>query len=254
MIEQELKQLRKKMDTTIFQQASFSENRKQAVFQNISKEPSKRKSVILTFGLVMSLCVSLLLVVLIIKPFYEPTSSVITDPITSPDIDRVVYEEDMMLYEWHSDAMDRGDHHFYKDLLVIDPAFYEVNRVSRGDVVYYTYPEEVKIDPSMVDKYNEPKNISRIVGLPGETIQLKDAQIYIDDKKLDAFYGRGLDNVYNRPLFEDSKEYDTEKFTIPEDHVFVLGDAWWRSFDSRNFGAVPLENINGKVLGYRKWK
>ncbi|MGD6774606.1 S26 family signal peptidase [Sutcliffiella horikoshii] len=33
-----------------------------------------------------------------------------------------------------------------------------------------------------------------------------------------------------------------------------MGDAWWRSFDSRNFGAVPIENINGKVLGYRKWK
>lgn len=106
----------------------------------------------------------------------------------------------------------------------------------------------------MVDRNNEPKSISRVVGLPGETIYLKDAQVYIDDKELDSFYGRGLDNVYNRPLFEDAKEYDTKKFIIPENHVFLLGDAWWRSFDSRNFGAVPVENINGKVLGYRKWK
>lgn len=62
----------------------------------------------------------------------------------------------------------------------------------------------------MVDRNNEPKSISRVVGLPGETIYLKDAQVYIDDKELDSFYGRGLDNVYNRPLFEDAKEYDTK--------------------------------------------
>ncbi|WP_404468453.1 signal peptidase I [Sutcliffiella horikoshii] len=254
MNEQELKQLRKKMDTTVFQYAAFSEERKQSVLKNIKKNPSKKNPVFLSLGIAMSLSVSLLVVILIFKPLFEPTSSVITDSITSPDIERVVYEDAMILYEWHSDAMDRGDHHFYKDLLVIDPAYYEMNSVNRGDVVYFTYPEEVKIDPSMLDKYNEPKNISRVVGLPGETIHLKDAQIYIDDKKLDAFYGRGLDNVYNRPLFEDAKEYDTEKYTIPEGHVFLLGDAWWRSFDSRNFEAVPIENINGKVLGYRKWK
>lgn len=254
MIDQELKNLRKKMDSVIFQHASFSENRKQAVFQDIKKEPSKRNPFNLSYWVGISLCTSLLLITFFIGPLNKPTSSVITDSITSPDIERVVYEEDKILYEWISDAMDRGDHHFYKDLLVIDPTFYELNGLNRGDVVYFTYPEEVKNDPTLADRNNEPKSISRVVGLPGETIYLKDAQIYIDDKKLDAFYGRGLDNVYNRPLFEDAKEYDTEKYTIPEGHVFLLGDAWWRSFDSRNFGAVPIENLNGKVLGYRKWK
>ncbi len=251
MIDQELKYLREKMDQTVFEHASFSESRKLAVYQNIKQETSKRVPVIFSFGIVMSLCASLLIVALIVGNPFEPASSVITDPLTSPDIERVVYEDDMMLYEWISDAMDRGDHHFYKDQLVIDPNYYELNEITRGEVVYFTYPEKLRTNPTM---NNEPKSISRIVGLPGETIYLKDAQVYIDNKKLDAFYGRGRDNVYNRPLFEDAKEYDTKEYIIPADHVFLLGDAWWRSFDSRDFGAVPIENINGKVLGYRKWK
>ena len=39
---------------------------------------------------------------------------------------------------------------------------------------------------------------------------------------------------------------------IPDNSVFVLGDSWWRSLDSRNFGAVPIDKIKGKVLGYKK--
>jgi signal peptidase I len=42
------------------------------------------------------------------------------------------------------------------------------------------------------------------------------------------------------------------KIKIPKEHIFVLGDNWERSVDSRHFGPVPLKNIQGKVLGVTK--
>lgn len=39
---------------------------------------------------------------------------------------------------------------------------------------------------------------------------------------------------------------------VEENTVFVLGDNWWRSTDSKDFGVLPLDNVEGKVLGYKK--
>jgi signal peptidase I len=41
---------------------------------------------------------------------------------------------------------------------------------------------------------------------------------------------------------------------IPENHLFVLGDTWWRSIDSQFFSSLSQENVIGKVLGYEKEK
>lgn len=39
---------------------------------------------------------------------------------------------------------------------------------------------------------------------------------------------------------------------VEENTVFVLGDNWWRSVDSKEFGVLPMEEVEGKVLGYKK--
>lgn len=58
----------------------------------------------------------------------------------------------------------------------------------------------------------------------------------------------GLDpNEFNEWFEKDYKETD-----IPSDHYFLIGDNWWRSIDSFQFGPVASSNITGKVIGYQK--
>lgn len=189
----------------------------------------------------------------------------ITDNITKPEVALVEPPENPLLFEWHSDNMDRGDHD-YETLvhprLVID---LQDKETKRGDVIYFKSPDfTIKSNPD----FKMPEySISRVVGLGGETVEIKNGQVFIDGKKLVTFYAkalnRGMDqgeyfekvDPVNRGNEESWKEYFTttmKPLKVAENTVFVLGDNWWRSVDSRNFGTLPLNHVEGKVLGYKK--
>ncbi len=86
--------------------------------------------------------------------------------------------------------------------------------------------------------------IKRVIALEGEHLVIaEDGKIYIDDKKLEEDYL----TEENTPRLGDV--YD---ITIPEGYVFVMGDNREGSKDSREFGAVPVDKIEGKV-GIRIW-
>jgi signal peptidase I len=189
----------------------------------------------------------------------------ITDNVTKAEVEFVEPFADSLLVEWNYDNMNRGDHD-YESLahphLVIDP---NDKDVKRGDVIYFKSPDftiESNPDFNMPEYY-----ISRVVGLEGETVEIKNGQVFIDGKKLDAFYSKALSGGMeqeeyfekvppeNRADDEFWKEYFSttmEPVKVEKNTVFVLGDNWWRSSDSRDFGVLPLENIEGKVLGYEK--
>lgn len=148
--------------------------------------------------------------------------------------------------------------------LVIDPHYYQANEANRGDVIYYETPSGYKVSIK--------NNIGRIVGLPNEKLEIRKGQIYINHKKLETFYGKAIsDGLYKKdyikmrksiPNSECSKicmdstneifDLSLKEIQIPSDAVFVIGDNWMRSFDSRFFGTLPLEKIIGKVLGYQE--
>jgi signal peptidase I len=183
---------------------------------------------------------------------------------TKPVIELVEPLENSLLLEWQSDNMDRGNHDYdttFHSRLVVDIDYTDVKR---GDVIYFSTPEFTSANPgATILDYQ----ISRVVGLPGETIEIKDGKVFINDRKLDYFYSNasyfGMEEeqyfekvTHNSKADEENwREYfstDMESIWIPDNAMFVLGDSWWRSFDSRNFGAVPIDNIKGKVLGYKK--
>lgn len=196
--------------------------------------------------------------------------STIVDPHTKPEIDYVVPQKQMINYDFGSDDMDRGDHHYYKEELVIDPTYYETNRVARGDVILFKYPEAYDDYMRKINNINNAieESISRIIALPGETIEIKSSQIYINGKKLDTFYGREhdtgtdletykqllKDGIYRQNMKAIMKEMENnhlEKLIIPDGYVYMIGDNWWRSIDSNILGPIPIENIKGKVVGYK---
>jgi signal peptidase I len=94
----------------------------------------------------------------------------------------------------------------------------------RGDVIIVRYP------------HKDDTYVKRTIGLPGETIEIKDSIVYID----------GV------PLYEDyinSESYsDMEPTVVPEDHVFVMGDNRAHSWDSRVEGTGPIARDD--ILGH----
>ena len=74
--------------------------------------------------------------------------------------------------------------------------------------------------------------IKRIIGLPGETVEIKDNKIYINDEELDDPYGYGV-------------TYNIDPVTLGEDEYYILGDNRIVSLDSRVFGKISRSEIKG---------
>lgn len=96
----------------------------------------------------------------------------------------------------------------------------KLGHINRFDIVV------LKIDG------REDNLIKRIIGLPGETVEIKDNEIYINDKKIEDKYGYGV-------------TYNIDKVTLKEDEYFILGDNRKISLDSRVFGTIHKDEIKG---------
>jgi signal peptidase I len=119
-------------------------------------------------------------------------------------------------------------------LLPIDP-------IKRGDVIVFKYPEDPERD-----------FIKRVIGLPGETLELKEKKVYINGTPLDEPYVHFLfpADATSGDLGEGS--FDVRRsygpVTVPEGHYFMMGDNRDNSQDSRYWGFMPREYVKGKAL------
>lgn len=126
------------------------------------------------------------------------------------------------------------------DRLIVEKVSYRFASPKRGDIVVFNPPERAM--------GNGNAFIKRVVGLPGETIDIRDGQVYIDDKALTEPY------VMEAPRYPDPM-WDALGLpggTIPKDKVFVMGDNRNNSQDSHVWGALPIENIIGQTV-FRFW-
>ena len=115
-------------------------------------------------------------------------------------------------------------------LLPIDP-------IRRGDIIVFKYPEEPERD-----------FIKRVIGLPGETIELRRKRVYINDELLDEPYVHYLTppDEEGPPDFDVRVQYGP--VTVPEGHYFMMGDNRDNSQDSRYWGFMPRDYVKGKAL------
>lgn len=118
------------------------------------------------------------------------------------------------------------------DRIIGNRLAYVLSEPERGDIIIFPAPD----DPTTI-------YIKRIVGLPGETIEVRDGLVYINgsDTPLDEPY-------LNEDYLVDAKDFGP--YTIPEDSYFVLGDHRNSSYDSRYWTntCVKSEDILGKAL------
>jgi len=102
----------------------------------------------------------------------------------------------------------------------------------RGNIVVFKYPEDESKD-----------FIKRVIGLPGETIQVIQQRVYINDKLLKEPYA-----YHSQPPSLNSGSRDNmPPLRIPEGHIFVMGDNRENSHDSRMWGTLDLSKLRGKA-------
>lgn len=88
---------------------------------------------------------------------------------------------------------------------------------------------------------NKVSYIKRVIGLPGDHIVIKDGNVYRNDEKLDEEYIR--DEVKT-----DVQEEEYADVIVPEGTIYVMGDNREQSKDSRSFGCIPYERVNGYLV------
>lgn len=137
---------------------------------------------------------------------------------------------------------------------------FHFSEVKRGDVILFQAPH----NPQMT-------YVKRAIGLPGDRLEIQDGVLYINGKEIlktelsdrDILYD--IDRKEDKTLFVENltgkKHYvildqlmenhpsrNLESITVPEGHLFAVGDNRDNSFDSRAWGFVPYDNLKGKAL------
>ncbi len=120
------------------------------------------------------------------------------------------------------------------DYLIVDELSYRFREPQRGEVVVFKYPK----DPSQ-------RFIKRIIGLPGETIEIENGRVKIQKDNQEI----KLDESNYLSILET---LGSIKVSLGENEYFVLGDNRLFSSDSRRWGNVPKKNIIGRVY-LRAW-
>jgi signal peptidase I len=110
-----------------------------------------------------------------------------------------------------------------------------------GDIVVFKFPNDRTKD-----------YIKRVIATEGDIVEIRDKEVYINGKAIDDPYGIHLEStVFPRNM--DVRD-NFGPFKVPDDTVFVMGDNRDRSYDSRYWGTVKLEEIKGKAkIIYWSW-
>jgi signal peptidase I len=113
----------------------------------------------------------------------------------------------------------------------IEKEIFSIGEPKRGDIIVFPYPKDKSVD-----------YIKRVVGIPGDVIELRDKQLYRNGEAVKEDY------VIHSDLGVSYHRDNMKPVTVPPGKVFVMGDNRDRSQDSRYWGFVDKDTIHGKAL------
>ena len=194
-----------------------------------SAEPKRRrKSIVREYAEAIAIAVLLALVIrsLVVQAFTIPSGSMM-DTLLVGDyilVNKFLYGPELPLVDWRLPS-------------IRDPR--------RGDIIVFKYPQDEKRD-----------FIKRIVAGPGETVQVRGSQVFVNGNALQEPYVKKLET----PLPASAQTYcgyayGCEPTVVPPHSYFVMGDNRDNSQDSRYWGFVRREKIKGKAsTGGSRWE
>lgn len=110
-------------------------------------------------------------------------------------------------------------------IAVVNKFIYFFKIPERGDIVIFSPPQNGRFD-----------FVKRVVGLPGDKIEIKNGALYVNDE------------VYPEKYIKELMNYNYGPIVVPQNQVFVLGDNRNYSSDSHIWGCLPLDKLKGKVI------
>jgi signal peptidase I len=116
------------------------------------------------------------------------------------------------------------------DRLIVEKVSYHLTNPQRGDIVVFN-PTEALIQRNFKDAF-----IKRIIGLPGDTVEVKNGKVYINDQVM-------AENYIAQP-----PDYEFGPVKVPANQYIVLGDNRNNSYDSHFWGFVPREKLIGRAF------
>jgi signal peptidase I len=141
------------------------------------------------------------------------------------------------------------------DQLIVERLSYSFGQPKRGDIIVFidelevnnTIPARIKrLYEDMLSKIRQKDGhlrlVKRVIGLPGDEINIEDGYVFVNGERLEEKY-------LSVPTNAKSLDYP---LIVGEDSYFVLGDNRTVSLDSRDFGSVSIEKIEGRVM-FRFW-
>jgi hypothetical protein len=241
--------LKEILENTVLKNMATTEEEKEKLMENLTnkstpKRPINYKYLFASFGAI------LISLVFITSQITNPSQGVIVDNDTVPEINFIKdVPSEMIEHLYVYDNMDRGNHDYREQILIIQPLKME-EEISRGDIVFFE------------DELGE--KIARVVGLSGEKIRIRKGQVYIDNKLLDSFYGKstrlgmkrekyyekmnqgGIE--YDKEVMEQVFNYDLKEVLLSENEYFLISDDWLRG----SMNKINIEKIKGKVVGVKE--
>jgi signal peptidase I len=111
------------------------------------------------------------------------------------------------------------------EFVFVNKLAYKLGTPTRGDIIVFHYPRNP-----------EQEYIKRVVGLPGEKIEIANGKVFVNNQELEE------------PYIAASIKYGPGSWIVPEGSLFVLGDNRNNSSDSHRWGTLPMEYVVGRAL------
>jgi signal peptidase I len=123
--------------------------------------------------------------------------------------------------------------------VIVNEILYDIRSPQRGEVIVFHVPSEGK------------DFIKRVIGVAGDTVKVEGDVVTVNGEPVNETYIQGaIDEAHNNNALYNNKDFPNEDYTdgtVPEGHVFVMGDNRSDSTDSRMIGYVPLGDIVGRA-------